>query len=44
VLVQGMAAREASRIGDAPITVTGADGEATVALSDHYGLRAVVEY
>jgi len=43
VLVQGMAAGSPSRIGDAPITVTGADGEATVALSDHYGLQAVVE-
>lgn len=43
VLVQGLTARDPSRVGDAPITVSGAEGDATVALSDHYGLRAIVE-
>ena len=43
VLVQGLSARDPSRVGDAPITVSGAEGEATVALSDHYGLRAILE-
>ena len=43
VLVSGLSASSPSRISDAPITVSGADGEVSVFLSDHFGMRALVQ-